>query len=448
MGILDRFSSYVAWPVSRKIVLIGSIGVVFTLIAGGVNELVHRYANSSVMRLDLIGAFVLLWCAAQIVCTLAALPAARAQRDARWTGYLFVGVQSVFMVALLQLFGIMSSPIVAVFPAVVIFWTLALDERLGLLGMAVMIVLIGAVGVLEIQGVLPHAPLLQERALDAQNNALWFGTFLFHILVLLAFCMTLCVLFLSGRRLQDQRLAEARDALAEANRLIRRYVPTQLADQILAGAYEEASAPRRRRLSLVFVDIEGYTAASEALSANVLEEVLNRYLGEMMAVADRHGGTVNQIVGDGLLVFFGAPSVSNDRDHALRAVRMALEMQARARELSSLWSEHGWLRPFRLRIGINTGEASVGDFGPPGRKLYSAIGLQTNLAERIQTLCEPGQILMHESTWTLVHREIACQPRGRLSVKGVSEPVPVFEALAERTVVEAMPETALPVTVP
>lgn len=445
MDFLDRFSSYVAWPVSRKIVLIGSVGVVFTLVAGLVNELVHRYADSGVMRLDLIGVYVILWCSAQVVCTLVALPAARAHRDARWTGHLFVIVQSMFMAGLLQLFGIMSSPIVAVFPAVVIFWMLALDERLGLLGLALMTALIVTIGVLEVRGVLPHAPLLIERSLDAQNNALWFGTFLFHILILLAFCVTLCVLFLAARRVQDRRLAQARDALAEANRLIRRYVPAQLAEQILAGAYEEASVPRRRRLSIVFVDIEGYTAASEALPASVLEDVLNRYLSEMMTIADRHGGTVNQIVGDGLLVFFGAPNVSNDRDHALRAVRMALDMQARARELQNLWSEHGWLRPFRLRIGINTGEASVGDFGPPGRKLYSAIGLQTNLAERIQTLCDPGQVLMHEATWTLVHRHIASQPRGRLPVKGVSEPVPVFEALAERDPPESLPEDVLTV---
>lgn len=184
MDLVDRFASYVAWPMSRKIVLIGAVGVHFTLLAGGVNDLAHRFGDFHVMKEALIGRFVLIWAAAQILCTLAAVPAARANREARWTAYLFVVVQSGFMVALLQLFGIMSSPIVAVFPAVVIFWILCLDERLGLTGMALMTVMILAVGTLETYGVLPHAPLLLERSLDAQNNPLWFGTFLFHILVL------------------------------------------------------------------------------------------------------------------------------------------------------------------------------------------------------------------------------------------------------------------------
>lgn len=432
MTLQERFGTYVAWPVSRKIAVIGTYGLVVTPFAGLVNWLAHQVAEDSVMRLEMISTYIGVWTVAQAVCTLAALPASRAGRESRWTGYLFVVVQSFFMVGLLQLFGIMSSPMVAVFPALVIFWTLVLDEKLGFCGLVVMTALIIFVGVLETQGLMPHAPLLRERSLDAQNNAVWFSTVLFHILLLLSFCLSLCVLMLSSRRTQDRALREARDALAEANRLIRRYVPAQLAEQILAGVYEETSPPRRRRLSIVFIDVEGYTAAAEALPAAVLESVLNRYLIEMMNIADRHGGTVNQIVGDGLFVFFGAPSVSNDRDHALRAVRMSLEMQECARQLQDLWSQHGWVRPFRLRIGINTGEASVGDFGPPGRKLYSAIGLQTNLAERIQTLCEPGQILLHEATWTLVHRDIRCQPRGRMSVKGVSEPIPVFEPLGER----------------
>lgn len=432
MQLIDRFSSYVAWPVSRKIALLGMVGVVVTPLAGVVNAVAHAFAEHSVMRVGMISSYIAIWTVFQVLSTLPAIIEARAGREGRRAAYLFVVVQSIFMVGLLQLFGIMSSPMVAVFPALVILWTLTLDERLGFCGMAVMSSLIVVVGVLEAYSVLPHAPLLRDRALDSQSSGVWFGTVLFHILLLLSVCQSLCVLFLASRRLQDQRLREAGAAITEANRLIRRYVPAQLADQILAGAYEEASKPRRRRLSIVFIDIEGYTAASEALSGEVLDSVLNRYLEEMMAIADRHGATVNQIIGDGLLVFFGAPNVTNDRDHALRAVRMSLEMQQRAQQLGSLWQEHGWSRPFRLRIGINTGEASVGDFGPPGRKLYSCIGLHTNLAERIQSACEPGHVLMHESTWTLVHRFFACRPRGRAVFKGVTEAVPVFEAICER----------------
>ena len=448
MGLLDRFSSYIAWPVSRKIVLLGLFGVIATPLAGVVNALAHAFADHSVMRLGMINGYIAIWTVAQALSTVPAWVEARAGREGRRAAYLFVVVQSAFMVGLLHLFGIMSSPMVAVFPALVILWTLCLDERLGFCGMAVMSALIVVVGVLEAYGVLPHAPLLRDRTLDSQASGVWFGSVLFHILLLLSACQTLCVLFLASRRRQEAQLRAASDALAEGNRLIRRYLPAQLADQILAGAYEETSKTQRRRLSIVFIDIESFTTASEALSGDVLDVVLNRYLEEMMLIADRHGATVNQIVGDGLLVFFGAPNVTNDRDHALRAVRMSMEMQKRVHELESLWREHGWNRPFRIRVGINSGEASVGDFGPPGRVLYSAIGLATNVAARIQTECQPGHVLMHESTWRLVHRFIACRPRGRVALKGVTEPVAVFEAIGERDPAAVDPYPSIPVAIP
>lgn len=444
MNAIDRFGSYVGWPTSRKIVMLGSIGIAVTPLAGLVNAVAYSVAADSTLKLGLLNGYIVAWLVAQCANTAAAWLDVRAGREGRASAYAFVIVQSAFMVGLLHLFGLMSSPLVAIFPALVVLWTLCLDERLGFCGMATMTAMIVVVGVLEAKGLLPHAPIMRERSLDALGGAVWFGTVLFHILMLLSVCMALCIMFLAGRRLQEQRLCEARDALAEANRLIRRYVPNQLADQILSGSYVEESRPRRRRLTIVFIDIEGYTAASEALSGEVLDLVLNRYLEEMLAIADRHGATVNQVMGDGLLVFFGAPQVTNDRDHALRAVTMSLEMQRRACELEPLWQQHGWPRPFRLRIGINTGEASVGDYGPPGRKLYSCIGLHANLAERIQTVCEPGQVLMHESTWTLVHRQVTCRARGPVTLKGVSTPVAVFEAVHERSAESTAAEVVAP----
>jgi adenylate cyclase len=147
----------------------------------------------------------------------------------------------------------------------------------------------------------------------------------------------------------------------------------------------------------------------------------------MTRIADRFGATVNQLVGDGIMIFFGAPTATDDRDHALRAVRMAHEMQRRMVELREAWFRRGIQHPFRIRIGINTGFSSVGDFGSPGRMMYSAIGQQTNLAARIQAHCEPDRILLSHSTWALVQGEIPCTPQGEITVKGLHYPVLVYE---------------------
>ncbi|MCP5056079.1 MAG: adenylate/guanylate cyclase domain-containing protein [bacterium] len=109
------------------------------------------------------------------------------------------------------------------------------------------------------------------------------------------------------------------------------------------------------------------------------------------------------------MIFFGAPEATSDRGHALRAVRMSLAMQRRMSELREKWYTDGIQTPFRIRIGINTGVASVGDFGSEGRTAYSAIGNQTNLTARIQDYCEPGKVLISHTTWALVKDQISCE---------------------------------------
>jgi class 3 adenylate cyclase len=211
------------------------------------------------------------------------------------------------------------------------------------------------------------------------------------------------------------------------NRFISRYVPSQLAEKIVRGEHPEVFRPERSKLTIFFSDIEGFTDASDRMDAEELAQLLDEYLSEMTHIAERYGATINQFVGDGIMIFFGAPHRTSDKDHALRVVRMALDMQQRLLELKNIWLMRGIERPFRARIGINTGHASVGDFGSAGRKVYSAIGIQTNLAARIQSHCEPGRILISHTTWALVKDEIPCVDKGELQLKGVHYPVRVYE---------------------
>jgi len=230
------------------------------------------------------------------------------------------------------------------------------------------------------------------------------------------------------------------ERLRRATALIRRYVPAQVAAKILAGEHGGRVTPERRKVTLFFSDVVGFTAAADRMEAEDLSALLNEYLSEMATIADAFGATVGQFVGDGIMIFFGAPEFTSDEDHARRAVRMAQAMQRRMGELREKWFQEGIQTPFRIRIGINTGVASVGDFGSEGRTTYSAIGNQTNLAARIQDHCEPGKVLISHTTWGLVKHEIPCKERGEIEVKGLHYAVRVYEVLEEATSLREAPE--------
>jgi class 3 adenylate cyclase len=422
----SRLRTFESWPISQRVVLLGATGVGGTSIAALANRLGYLYGGSPTIDLQLLNRYILIWLAAQVVATAPSVLPARRGDVGRAAAYFFVSLQAPFIGGLLYLYGPLGTPLAAIFPALVILWTLYLNVRIGIYGLCCVGACILISGILAAYGVVPYAPLLLERSIDAQNTLVWLATVFFHLLVLIAVCVSLSVLFLSALKRQERRLDAANRELESANRMIQRYVPIQLAQQIIAGHYQIDVPPERRLLTIVFSDIEGFTSASERLSANQLGEALDEYLCEMVAIADRHGGTINQIVGDGLMIFFGAPTVTSDEDHARRAVDMALDMQSRLAELSHLWQQHGLDRPFRVRIGINTGLANVGDFGSPGRKLYSGIGLQTNLAARIQTHCEPGSVLISGSTRQYLGLDYECESLGLLPVKNVDTALPIF----------------------
>lgn len=229
---------------------------------------------------------------------------------------------------------------------------------------------------------------------------------------------------------QEAALREQADALERANRLISRYVPAQVASRILAGD-DTVERLDRRKITVFFSDVVGFSELADRIEAEEFARVLNEYLAEMTAIADAHGGTVDKFVGDAIVVLFGAPTRGGDREHALAAVRMALAMQARMDGLRTRWLREGIEEPFQIRIGVNTGVASVGNFGSHGRMDYTAIGRQVNLAARLQTACEPGKVLVSHATWALVEAEIPCEPRGAMQVKGVHHPVQVYEVRGE-----------------
>jgi len=397
---------------SRRLVLVAMIGIVMSPIG--------MMLNPPLLDIGLLRRYYVEFTFAQIVLVLIALPAALRKQEGRWAVYLYCLVVSAMVAYLFHLYGTVSTPLVASYTADVVVWMLVYDEVAGWIGMlAVPAAMIGF-HVLEATHVLPYAPAVLSRSIETHREGEWFAPMLGGVVLLTAWAFFLCLLMISIRRMQEARLQQAQ-------RLISRYIPSQLAERILRGEHAERFKPERVKLTVFFSDLEGFTEASDHLDPEDLAALLNEYLSEMVTIAERHGATINQIVGDGIMAFFGAPQATTDQDHALRAVRMALEMQQRLIELADIWRGRGVAKPFRARIGINTGYASVGDYGSEGRKLYSAIGIQTNLAARIQAHCEPGKVLIAHSTQALVHDEVHCTDRGELQFKGVHYPVRVYE---------------------
>jgi class 3 adenylate cyclase len=224
------------------------------------------------------------------------------------------------------------------------------------------------------------------------------------------------------------KLRKYQEQLLKANETIGRYVAGQLAREIQEGQHEDMAVPRRRRLTMVFSDIVGFSDTTDELEPEDLSMLLNEYLAEMTMIAEKHGATIDKFVGDAMVCFFGAPTTTSDRDHALQAVRMALEMSERVAELDISWRKLGANRPLRLRIGVNTGIAYVGSFGSEKRMNYTAIGRQVNLTARLEENCEPGNVLISRTTYELVNDVIHCTPRGEIHVKGIHHPVSVYTA--------------------
>lgn len=293
--------------------------------------------------------------------------------------------------------------------------------RPALAGVGTFLTIVVGTTVAEQMGVLPYGPMFVNSVFDTEplvRDYLLVGA----VPIIAVFAAGLVLSYYAIDRWHDRE-----DKLAQANEIISRYVASQLVARIKSGDYEAVSRQHRRKLTLFFSDIEDFAATADLTEPEDLAAILNEYLLEMTEIARRYGATIDKFVGDAIMSFFGAPEATNDRDHALRAVQMALTMQERMTVLQDKWLREGFDRPFRIRIGINTGQASIGNFGSPERMDYTAIGRQVNLAARLQAQCEPGKVLISHSTWVLVQDEVKCAPKGEIQVKGFHQPVKVYE---------------------
>jgi class 3 adenylate cyclase/tetratricopeptide (TPR) repeat protein len=204
------------------------------------------------------------------------------------------------------------------------------------------------------------------------------------------------------------------------------YTPKHLAEKILTTA--GALKGERKQVTVLFVDVSGFTSLSADLDPEEVHRLMNRAFDLMLAEVHRYEGTVNQFLGDGIMALFGAPIAHED--HARRAVHAALGI---GRALDAYQAE---LLPrgitFRARQGLNTGLVVVGSIGSDLRMDYTAVGDTTNVAARMQQVGEPGRVTISEATHRLVHGYFETRALGEKQLKGKAEPVPVWEVVAAR----------------
>lgn len=418
MTLVERFIEINNWSASRKTALLSGLAFVFHFFAVLGQD--YLYGQLPWIDLRLHDVIAWPWAASLALCCLISLAAARRGLEGRWTIPLLVLPYGFFTVCFIYAFGLVSTAYFAFYPLVVLLVTLWYGPRTGLLSLAYGLCLGAVVIWLISDPERSFAPLFLDRSLDAQRNLLFIATGFMVIMLVFAFCFTLVLFVVLAMRSQQARLDRN-------SQLIRRYVPSQIGDAILSGQQQMVEKYERRKLTIFFSDLVGFTEIAEELEPEDLSRVLNEYFSQMTAIAQKHGGTLDELSGDAILIFFGAPVATNDRDHALRAVRMATEMQQAMDALNATWRAAGITEAIRVRMGINTGVVTVGNFGSSDRMKYAALGKHVNLAARLQAHCEPEQILLSHATWLLINDEIPCTPKGEVQLKGIHKPVMIYE---------------------
>ncbi|MBI2153788.1 MAG: response regulator [Candidatus Rokubacteria bacterium] len=222
----------------------------------------------------------------------------------------------------------------------------------------------------------------------------------------------------------EERVQEQVTQLERLGRLKRFFSP-HLAELIVAGGAEDPLRTHRREVTVVFLDLRGFTAFAETSEPEEVMGVLREYHAEMGKLILEHDGTLERFTGDGMMIFFNDPTpVPNPAE---RALRMAVAMRDRVDELIVKWRKRGYDLDFG--VGIAQGYATIGAIGFEGRWDYGAIGTVTNLAARLCGEARPGQILISQRLMGTVEELVEVQPVGELTLKGFSRPVTTHNVL-------------------
>lgn len=232
------------------------------------------------------------------------------------------------------------------------------------------------------------------------------------------------------KRLDNQRQTYFKEMnrYIELSNQLSRYAPIQLWQSIMRGETEAKIEYKRKKITIFFSDIQGFTELSETLIPDDLAFVLNDYLSHMTEIAKQYGGTIDKFMGDAILIFFGDPDSHGTEQDAKNCLDMALEMRQQMKFLRERWVKMGY-PPLHIRMGISTGYCHVGNYGAVHRMAYTIVGRDANLAARLQSVAETDEILISDDTHKLVKNDYLCAPQAPIELKGIQQPVRSWQVM-------------------
>ncbi len=223
-------------------------------------------------------------------------------------------------------------------------------------------------------------------------------------------------------------LKEKNTKLEKISNRLAKYLSPQIYKNIFEAESEQTNDYKRKKITVFFSDIKGFTDLSDSLDPDLLAELINDYLSAMTDIALKHGGTIDKFIGDAILVFFGDPESDGLKKDASKCLSMAIAMQNKVAELDRNWREdRGIIEGLKVRMGISTGYCTVGNFGSVQRVDYTVLGSTVNLASRLESICQPREILVAPETKTLLEKEFKFEAQEAVELKGFNKPVVPFQ---------------------
>ena len=323
---------------------------------------------------------------------------------------------------MIHCFGIATSPVAMQLLVGAMVGLVLWDLRCTIPSLGLSVVVLLALVFAERAEWIPYAPLLAAPPfVDGRISNIWLAT-----MVGLFFAMASFVFAVFATVILRWRDREAQ--LAELNRFLRktfgRYLSKEVLQTLLADPRAVELGGQRRKVSILMADIRGFTQLSERLEPEQVVRILNRYLRVMTEICDRHRGTVSDIVGDALMVTFGAPQQMSD--HAEAAVACGIEMQNAVASINRENAREG-LAPIEIGIGLNTAEVIVGNIGSEARSKYGVVGSGVNMASRIESYAVGGQVLISQSVLEETGDSLRVDHGTQVFPKGAQEAFAIYE---------------------
>lgn len=228
-------------------------------------------------------------------------------------------------------------------------------------------------------------------------------------------------------RMLERRVEEQLEQLQRLERLKRFFSP-QVAEMILDGTAEDPLKAHRRDISILYLDLRGFTAFTESAEPEDVMDVLHQYHAAMGQLIIAYEGTLEHFAGDGMMIFFNDPVPIDDAPE--RAVRMAIDMRGKVQELAAGWKKLGF--DLNFGVGIARGYTTIGAIGFENRWEYGAIGGAPNLAARLCGEAKAGEILVSQRLFTSIDSLVEAESLGGLTLKGFHSPMPAYKIIGMR----------------